>query len=156
MVHPQTGNAERDAPVRVECFMLCDFAREENEKLYIIGGGWDRLTPTELPTSAQFYLGIKFLADRRNAPGPLTLRVEISDNRGRELGEAGILSFEIDDSEQPRDPHAVPIVLALNGYFEIQEAGTYSAYLVINDQRVAKTQFAVDEPNDGQTDLVEA
>ena len=36
-------------PVEVNCFILADGAQEADGKLYVLGGGWDRLTVKSLP-----------------------------------------------------------------------------------------------------------
>ena len=37
-------------PVEVNCFILADGAQEAAGKLYVLGGGWDRLIVNTLPT----------------------------------------------------------------------------------------------------------
>lgn len=128
--------------------MLCRYAQEENESLHIIGGGWNRLRPRELPHREAFYLAIRLLVDKENAPPSFSLRIDMTDADGLPLGEPTTSVFEAESQHTGERTVSMdsPINLAMHGVFEIQQAGVYTISLSANGLQAAKTEFVVDEP----------
>lgn len=67
----------------IDFLILADRAEAVNGKLYMIGGGWDRLTIGDLkkPAHLSIALGVLVPWNATNDPHPVTLRYEDADGR---------------------------------------------------------------------------
>jgi hypothetical protein len=93
---------------------LCDYARAENGKLYIVGGGWDEIVPQRLPLEYETYLAIKLVLLWEVIAEPTTaiVRVELLDANDRVLG---VPVFETTVEGSPIDLDLPPAVVHLKG-----------------------------------------
>ena len=87
-----------------ECFLLCDFARTENGKLYIVGGGWSTIVPRQLPLDYDAYLAIKLSLPWETVPDSIMIRVDLLDEQGRVLGDAVFSTTLQGDGEPLTEP----------------------------------------------------
>lgn len=130
--------------VRVECFMLCDFAREENGKLYIVGGGWNRLQLRQLPTVIDFYIAIKLMICFQATPGPIDIVLEMINEDGNLVSEPAALNVTPESSKSLSARAEHPLFLSLPAQLTIQKPGRYSLRLLINGEAMALTAFQID------------
>jgi hypothetical protein len=133
------------AKVRTECFMLCDFASAESDKLHIIGGGWDRISPTTLPAIFSFWIAIKVVVPGQMILHSFDVQVVVVDPDGRRIGEPivrgrirGTPRADADD-----DLPEASAFLALNGEMEATQAGTFAFQLLVEHEPVASTRLAI-------------
>ena len=129
--------------MQVGFLILTDYCEAINGKAYVIGGGWNMLRFSELPTEHSF--GISFAIDVASdeTNEPHTLSLEIQDPDGERLGEE--LAFEF---ETGRPPGSVPgqdqrIVLALNATIEFSSAGPHAVLLRDGDEDIGRSRFYV-------------
>jgi hypothetical protein len=137
---------------RAECFILCDYARVENGKLYIIGGGWDQITPQILPLSFPAYLAMKIVLPGAMAVQSVNIRIELLDQDGKMLGEPvldaplqGTLTAEFTGTVRNELPKA-PVFLAVGVQMQIARPGEFRTRLLIDDEAIAETGFSVASP----------
>jgi hypothetical protein len=146
-----------DRPARAECFLLCDYARAENGKLYIVGGGWDEIVPQRLPLDYQAYLAIKLIVvweivSNSTAALSADVRAELLDGTGQVLGDP-VLETRIES-----DPVGVPeefkgqarllaaLFMGQEAKMTLTEPGRFTLRLVVNDEVIAMTEFRVAAP----------
>jgi hypothetical protein len=129
--------------MQVGFLILTDYCEAINGKAYVIGGGWNMLRFSELPTEHSF--GISFAIDVAwdETNEPHTLSLEIHDPDGEPLGED--LAFEF---ETGRPPGSVAgqdqrIVLALNATIEFSTAGPHAVLLRDGDEEIGRSRFYV-------------
>lgn len=65
--------------------LIADFAEIVGGKLYLMGGGWDSLRVTALPTTARLAVAVGIRIDWEETNRPVTVRVAIEDDDGKEL-----------------------------------------------------------------------
>jgi len=132
--------------IRSECFIICDVVRLENGKMYILGGGWDLLTPTQLPLAYRFNLAIKLAIPRAEVGDPVNIELTVVDELDREIGTSPAgLRMEL---EEPSDNvgDEIPLMIPLGMEVTIVLPGTYRLRLTVNDKAIAQTRFRVIPP----------
>lgn len=133
----------------VECFLLCDYARAENGKLHIVGGGWDRIIAQHLPLSYGAYLATKLVLPGELLEDPVRVRVDLLDNTGQVLGEP-VLENTIESDPGPSSeefagkPRLVAtLFMGTSIMMELTQPGRFVLRLLVNDEPVASTSFMV-------------
>lgn len=135
--------------VRVECFLLCDYVRFENGKLDILGGGWDQIRPTVLPSPYLFNIALKLALPARYAGRRFEMRFEIADDAGRVIEPEGSaigveLELRAEGAESVVDE--IPFVFPLRMSLTVVSAGIYTLRLIFDGDSIARTAFRVAEP----------
>lgn len=132
--------------IRAECFMLCDVARLEHGKLYVLGGGWDRIMPDRLPMPYGFQVAIKLAVPREATTRPIDIRLGIVDELGRDIDASPSgLSIEL-EKPTPESPAEVPIMIPLGMEVTLVLPGSYRLALTVNGEPIAHTRFRVTPP----------
>jgi hypothetical protein len=135
--------------VQAECFLLCDFARAENRKLYIVGGGWDQIVPQRLPLDHVAYLATKLVLPGELLGEPVVLRIELLDKNGQVLGEpvyesileSGPADLPIEIAE--RELLRLVVFMGNEVKMTLREPGLFTLRLLVNAQAIAETKFTV-------------
>jgi hypothetical protein len=136
-------------PPHAECFLLCDFARAENQKLYIIGGGWDQILPRQLPVDYVAYLATKLIVPGDLLSGAIDVRIELRDKDGELLGgpvyESTMESVPSPLPGQIESQSRLRLVVFMGTEvrMNLKQPGAYTLALVLNDRTVAETSFSV-------------
>lgn len=134
---------------RAECFLLCDFARAENGKLYLIGGGWDHIVPKNLPMSYDVYLATKLVLPGVLLKDLVQVRVDLLDSNEHVIGEPVLESaIESDSSSSPDEfgdtLHRFATLLMADAIrMDLTQPGRYILRLLVNDEQIASTSFIV-------------
>ena len=150
----QTKLLDDDRRARAECFILCDYARAENGKLYIIGGGWDEIVPQRLPLEFETYLAIKLVLFWEVAAGPTStiIRAELLDANDRVLGvpvfETTVEGSPVDLPEElaRQGQPMVALFMGNEAKMTLTEPGLFTLRLFVNDEAIATTTFRVAPP----------
>ncbi|MCA9091135.1 MAG: hypothetical protein KDA90_21135 [Planctomycetaceae bacterium] len=136
----KTSNAK--SGIRVETFLLCDVARIQHGKLYIIGGGWERLAVKEIPTKSEFDIAIRILVPRSMLAKPLELKVSFTDDAGDIEGDSDTVKMEM-----PAQTPANVDLLALNYCFHAEmtfgKFGTFGCNMEANGKLVDRIEFHI-------------
>jgi hypothetical protein len=135
---------EPSQAVRVECFMLCDYARENNGKIDILGGGWDQIQLAKFPAQLQFQLAIKLVVPTDMALQPLNLVLRVVEEASDEVEEAIeelrlIPTASIENVPEPE----VAMFLPLRAQIEVQVPASYRIQLVADSREIAATRLAI-------------
>lgn len=70
---------------RIEFLLLADRAEAIGGKLYIMGGGWDRITPEDISQPLTISVAVGILVPRSQASDIQTITATIEDMDGSEL-----------------------------------------------------------------------
>jgi hypothetical protein len=143
-----------DRRARAECFILCDYARAENGKLYIIGGGWDEIVPQRLPLEFETYLAIKLVLfwEVVAGPTPPIVRAELLDANDRVLGdpvfESTVEGTPVDLSKELERQGQLMVALFMGNEAKmtLTEPGLFNLRLFVDDEAIATTTFRVAPP----------
>lgn len=134
---------------RAECFLLCDFARAENGKLDILGGGWDEIVPHHFPVSYHPYIAIKLVLPGKLALESVAVRIDLLDEGGEAVGESildgrlratPIRDLHLDASDVLPEAQAF---MALATEMTLERPGRFSVRLLVDAQQVGTTRFSV-------------
>lgn len=147
MSEDQNADGAGRPKVWVECFLLCDYASVDNNKMYIVGGGWEHITPAQLPMPYTFSLAIKIVATMKPAPMPMSLRVDEIDPVANEAGHV-LVGFDLDVGAPPEDREAsqVALMVPLTVNVMLNAPGKRLLRLVVDDETLAFTQFRILPP----------
>ena len=160
----QTKLLDDDRRARAECFILCDYARAENGKLYIVGGGWDEIVPQRLPLEFETYLAIKLVLFWEVVAGPTTtiIRAELLDANDRVLGdsvfETTVQGGPVDLSEELERHGQLMVALFMGNEAKmtLSEPGLFTLRLFVNDEAIATTTFRVAPPRPDRSRINQA
>ncbi len=127
----------------VDCFLLVDSAQVANGKLFILGGGWARLTTTQVPVTRAFETAIRVVVPwtETNRPHPLELQVENED--GQALLETPVKAeIRVGRPAQLKDgtDQVVPLALRV-GPVTLEREGRYALILRYEGEVIARTAF---------------
>ncbi|MCO5221035.1 MAG: hypothetical protein M9947_05545 [Thermomicrobiales bacterium] len=128
---------------RIDCFLLVDSAQVANGKLYILGGGWARLTATQLPVTRSFETAIRVVVPwtETNRPHPIELQIENED--GQPLLTTSVRAeIRVGRPAQLKDgtDQVVPLALRL-GPVTLEREGRFALILRCEGEEIARTAF---------------
>lgn len=140
---------------RAECFLLCDYARSENGKLYIVGGGWNDIVPQQLPLDFGAYLAAKLNVPLDLLGEGASMRIDLLDRSGKVLGDPVFevkLEAEHFESILPTEDSERPVIgvaeflMATGVQMKIAKTGRFYLRLQVNGETMASTSFVVNSP----------
>lgn len=125
--------------------ILADRAEAVNGKLYVVGGGWDRVGMLQIPGPADFdvALGVLVGYNETNAPHRIELALEDDDNKN--VQPAINAQFELGKPAGMKAGQAQRFQLVLRGPFTIPKPGAYHWVVSLDGVRKATTRFWVDQ-----------
>ena len=133
----------------VEWIIMADSAEVVNSKLYLMGGGWDRLIVNqEFPVQQLISIAISFAVgwDETNIPQPM--EVFVRDEGGRELAKVqGQIEAGRPRGITPGQTQRVQLAFKLPLRFE--KEGNYTVSAFISDKLEGQTHFSI-VPGRGQ------
>jgi hypothetical protein len=144
--------SEQSVP-SIDYLLLADRAEALNGKLYMMGGGWDRLAIGDFnqPVLICIALGIAVPWNATNRQHTLTLHIEDADGKSIAQVNAGFVAGrppQIEVGASQRIPMVINLGCVLRG------PGVYAVVATINDQesrRVTFTATAAPRPPTGGT-----
>ncbi len=128
---------------RVDCFLLVDSAQVANGKLFILGGGWARLTTTQIPVTRTFETAVRVVVPwtETNRPHPLELQIENED--GQALLETPVKAeIRVGRPAQLKDgtDQVVPLALRVSPV-TLEREGRYALTIRYEGEETARTAF---------------
>ena len=121
------------AGLTVEYLLLCDAAQVVGAKLYVMGGGWDRIQLPQYPATLPVALavGVRVQWTETNRRHRLVVR-GLSADADRELFKA---EGEFEVGRPPGTPHGMSQLfqVAMNVPLQIPEPGSYTIEASIDD-----------------------
>ena len=140
---------------RAECFLLCDYARSENGKLYIVGGGWNDIVPQHLPLDFGAYLAAKLNVPLDLLREGVRIQIDLLDRQGDILGDPVsevTLNAEQFEAMLPTEAADRPVIgvadflMATGVQMKIAKTGRFYLRLQVNGETMAGTSFVVNSP----------
>jgi hypothetical protein len=153
MNRKRTEPQHEDRQAWTECFLLCDYARAEHGKLYIVGGGWNEIVPHQLPLDYSAYLGIKLVMRWELFVARALVRIELLNQDGSLLGDP------VSETRLERAPIEGPVELAEFTPFAtvlmgsevnmtLAAPGVFTLRLSVNELEVGSLRFRVAPPRE--------
>jgi hypothetical protein len=130
--------------MEADYLILADRAEAVNGKLYMVGGGWDRLGLTNLPGTADFDVAAGVLVgyNETNQPRRLELVLEDEDNQVV-LGPIAA-QFELGRPAGMKQGQSQRFQVVIRGPFPLPKPGAYHWVLVLDGERKMTTAFWAD------------
>jgi hypothetical protein len=130
--------------VDLDFLLVADRAEAVNGKLYVLGGGWDRITLPAYPGAANFdvALGVMVAYTETNERHEFQLTLEDDDNHvvlGPISGQ-----FELGRPPGIRPAQAQRFMVAVRGPFPLQQAGCYHWIASLDGKRAGRSTFWAD------------
>lgn len=129
--------------MNVEWLILADSAQVVSNKLYLLGGGWDRLTIRKQPPVAhQMTVAASFRVSWNETNQRHSFEIEVADSDGGTIGKvAG--QFEVG-----RPPGTLPgqdqrVQIAVNVGMQINKLGSYMIIARLNGEEGGSFPFNV-------------
>jgi len=136
----------------LDFLLVADRAEALNGKLYLMGGGWDRVTLPQFPGSATFdvALGVLIGYTETNVRHEFQLTLEDDDNQvvlGPVTGQ-----FELGRPPGIKPAQAQRFMIAVRGPFPLPAPGCYHWVATLDGRRAGRTTFWADlaPPQQGQ------
>lgn len=128
---------------RIDCFLLVDSAQVANGKLYMLGGGWARLTTTQIPVTRSFETAIRVVVPWTETNRSHALDVQIENEDGQMLLETPVKAeIRVGRPAQLKDgtDQVVPLVLRV-GPVTLEREGRYALVMRYEGEETARTAF---------------
>ena len=126
----------------VEWLILADAAEVTGQKLYLLGGGWDRLTVNKIPASHRIAAAVSFRVPWEETNRKHEFEFEITDGDGARLAR---LDGQFEVGRPPGVPQGSPRrgQIALNMIVEFKRLGTYMISATVDDREARTFPFFV-------------
>jgi hypothetical protein len=130
--------------MELDFLLVADRAEALNGKLYLLGGGWDRITLPQFPAPANFdvALGVLVAYTETNERHEFHLTLEDDDNQV----VLGPISGQVELGRPAglKPAQAQRFMVAVRGPFPIPSAGCYHWVLSPDGRRAGRTTFWAD------------
>ncbi|CAN5735948.1 hypothetical protein BH23CHL4_BH23CHL4_27670 [soil metagenome] len=128
---------------RVDCFLLADAAQVANGKLFILGGGWARLTADALPVARAYELAVRVVVPWNETNRKLSFELQMVDEDGKHLLSPAVRAdISVGRPVQLKEgtDQVVPLTLRLPNV-RLESEGRYAFTLSHEGKEVARTAF---------------
>ncbi len=125
--------------------MLADAARVEGGKLYVHGGGWDRISTTSFPTThSTLALALVFRIEYDEALNDIPITIVLETEDGEQMGPEieGMINAGHAPGTDRGAPAFHPLAITLNG-LQFESAGRYRFRVTSTDMELATVPFYV-------------
>jgi len=126
--------------------LLCDYAEELGGKLYVMGGGWSRISLNQ-PISMALAIKLSVPWNETNRPHDVVVRLVNADHdtmkneAGQDIGIVGKVELGRPPGVRPGSDLDAPLALRFQGL--PLEAGTYVWELLVDGNILESTPFEV-------------
>ena len=127
-------NGDTESGLDVDWLILADSAQVVGQKLYLLGGGWDRLTlPQPPPVHHQMAIAAAFKIPWNDANQKHRFEIEIADGDGEVVGKIGG-DFEVGRPAGTPPGQDLRTQIAVNVGLNIKKIGAYQLTARLNGQ----------------------
>jgi hypothetical protein len=130
--------------MELDFLLVADRAEAVNGKLYLLGGGWDRITLPQFPGPANFdvALGVLVGYTETNERHVFTIALEDDDNQA----VLGPIDGQIELGRPPGLKPAQPqrFLVAVRGPFPLPAPGCYHWVVTLDGRPAGRTMFWAD------------
>ncbi len=131
-----------DSRISVEWLILADAAEVTGGKLYVLGGGWDRLTVNSRPAKRNMAIAVAFRVPWIETNKVHRFQLELSDDDGRQtITTDGQFEVGRPPGIPQGQPQLVQLVVNVDAVFE--RLGTYVIATRVNDSEERSIRFNV-------------
>jgi hypothetical protein len=130
--------------VEPDYLLLADRAEVVQGKLYLIGGGWDRIGLVTLPGPADFDVAVGVLVGYHETNTTHVLEMQLEDEDNIVVAGPIRANFELGRPPGLRDGHIQRFQMVLRGPFTLPRPGAYHWALGLDGERRALTSFQVE------------
>jgi Family of unknown function (DUF6941) len=132
--------------MEVGFLLLTDHSESLNGKLYAMGGGWNMLRFSELPTEHVFGIGFGVDVGWDEANQRHTITLETQDPDGERLGDELELEIEVG-----RPPGSVTgqdqrVVISIQATAVFSTSGPHAVVIRDGEREIGRSRFYVAEP----------
>lgn len=136
--------------MRLDFLILADRAEAVNGKLYMVGGGFDRVGVFPVPGTANYDVALGFMVgyNETNRPHSFQLRMESEDNEVVLVDNKPVLVGG--QVEVGRPPGMVAgqeqrVIIVVRGPFPAPRKGAFAWVPILDDQELERTRFYLEE-----------
>lgn len=129
------------AAIEIEFLLLADRAEGINGKLYLMGGGWDRLTVNNFEQPAVINLAIGILVPWTETNETHTVRIYLETEDGTPLQPDIQGQFAAGRPPNAIKGQAFRVIIAVNGAWKLPGLGTYRAVATMDDGSTKRAVF---------------
>ena len=128
--------------ISVEWLILADAAEVTGGKLYLLGGGWDRLTVNSQPARRNLAVALAFRVPWHETNKRHTFQLDLSDDDGVSIAS---VEGELEVGRPPGIPQGQPQItqLVVNVEAAFEKLGTYVITARVNSEKERSTRFNV-------------
>lgn len=129
--------------MEIDFLILADAAQVAEGKLYLMGGGWDRLAVNALPAAhlAGFAVGVLVPWTETNTAHALTLT--IADEDGGEVMPPVAINVEVGRPSGLPAGSEQRVLVAFNAQISLPTLGGYAVTLSLNGEPRKRARFTV-------------
>jgi hypothetical protein len=129
--------------VRIEWLILADSAQVMNNKLYLLGGGWEKVTLKNFPASHSCSVAMSFSVPWADTNQKHGFTVEIMDEDGQHLRQP--INGQIEAGRAAGIPPGTDqrVQLSLDMQLRIEKPGTFVIRATLADRDTASATFRV-------------
>jgi hypothetical protein len=133
--------------IRVDCFLVCDFAQVSGGKLNILGGGWDRLSVSTFPYSHRFHIAIKLSILQPMAKQELPVRVVLTTPEDRPFGPGTLDAIvQADRAADALPGQHLGLIIPVLVEATFGQPGPHRIGLYVGEEQMAETMIYVAGP----------
>jgi hypothetical protein len=131
-------------PMQTDFLLVADRAEVVNGKLYLMGGGWDRITLSQFPGPAHFDVAFGVLVGytETNERHEFQLGMEDDDNQ-LVIGPIGG-QLELGRPPGLKPAQAQRFMVAIRGPFPLPQPGCFHWVLTLDGRQAGRTTFWAD------------
>ena len=125
--------------------ILADRAEAVNGKLYMVGGGFDRVGIVQIPGPANFDVAVGVLVGYNETNSVHRIEIVLEDEDNKVVQPPIAAQFELGKPAGMKIGEPQRFQLVLRGPFVIPKPGGYHWVVSLNGERKAVTRFWVDK-----------
>ncbi len=134
--------------MQADIFILADHAQISEGKLYLSGGGWNRLTVARVPIRQRISLAVGLRLEPQEAGRQHSFRIDMrTPTDVVSLGHGGLQSEAFAQgafqSDAFQGSSSKMFLLAINADLSIEAAGSYEIILNANGTEIKRLEFEV-------------
>ena len=136
--------------MEIEWLMIADAAEVVGNKLYVLGGGWDRLTiRSGFPLNRQIGIALSFKVPWAETNERHQFEIEVATDDAESLHKAG---GEIEVGRPPGIPPGADqrVQMAVTAHIQFKQAGQYVIIARVDGEDSKRVVFSVVNAADGE------
>ena len=128
----------------LDFLMVADRAEAVNGKLYLLGGGWDRITLAQFPGAASFDVALGVLVGYTETNERHEFEVTLQDDDNQVVLGPIQGQFELGRPPGLKPAQAQRFMVALRGPFVLPRTGCYHWVASLDGRQAGRTTFWAD------------